>query len=125
MRDFFAEQQFPKSLSIEQKYNSDAAAAYRERVKALADGAAPDSLKPIPFIGYREQPVSATPPAAARSPAPARSPVPAHSKSSRSDSFGSGGGGDDDGPSAGSRPRTQGIWIRWHLLPVTRAKRLL
>jgi hypothetical protein len=50
MKDFFSRQQFPKNVSIENKYNSEAAAAYRERIKKLADGAQPG---PIPFIGYR------------------------------------------------------------------------
>ena len=54
MRDFFASQGFPKTLTIEQKYHSEAAALYRERIKQLAEGADPDSLKPIPIIGYRE-----------------------------------------------------------------------
>ena len=53
MRDFFfKEQSFPTSLSIEQKYNSEAAALYRERIRVLSEGGTP---KPIPKIGYREE----------------------------------------------------------------------
>lgn len=54
MRDFFARQGFPANLTIEQKYKSEAAALYRDRIKALAEGADPASLKPIPIIGYMD-----------------------------------------------------------------------
>jgi len=57
MKLFFAEQSFPQNLSIEQKYKTEAAALYRERIKALAEGGNP---KPIPKIGYKESVPAAT-----------------------------------------------------------------
>src|SRR4051794_25266870 len=69
MREFFEAQGFPRGLSIEQKYNSQAASLYRERIKQLAEGAAPSSLRPIPIVGFTEA-----------------SPQPAQNKS-RTDSF--------------------------------------
>ena len=52
MRDFFAYQGFPSTLTIEQKYNSEAAALYRDKIRALSEGATP---KAIPKIGWKDE----------------------------------------------------------------------
>jgi ADP-ribosylation factor GTPase-activating protein 1 len=50
MREFFKSQEFPDNLSIEEKYNSEAAALYRDRIKSLAAG---EAAKAIPHVGYK------------------------------------------------------------------------
>jgi len=54
LRDFLKAQNFPKDISIPQKYNQKALALYGERIKALTDGVEP---KEIPYIGYTEDPL--------------------------------------------------------------------
>jgi ADP-ribosylation factor GTPase-activating protein 1 len=98
MRDFFATQGFPPGVAIELKYNTEAAALYRARIKELAEGADPDSLPPIPIVGYKE-------PAAAGSVSRAQAAASSTSNSNnasggnkaRTDSFGSGGGRGSNG----------------------------
>lgn len=110
MRDFFTQQNFPKSLSIEQKYHSEAAALYRERIKALADGADARTLKSIPIIGYTEAgsagssatTSSASAGMASMGSKPSRSDsFGSSSNGSRQDSWGSSGGGGESGGSYG------------------------
>lgn len=116
MRQFFADQGFPKALTIEQKYHSEAAGLYRERIKQLAEGADPTTLRPIPTIGYKEEAVqaaySANGSGGVMQPAKAR----ADSLGSASGGYSSGGGNNrsdrsgsfqDDGDS--SRPKMQGF----------------
>jgi len=109
MREFFASQQFPPNVSIEQKYNTEAAALYRARIKELAEGADPDSLPPIPFVGYKE----------AAAPAGISAAKTAAATKPRTDSFGGGGsssgnsmsgmGGGDDFSPPQPRAKMQGF----------------
>ena len=52
MRDFFTSQAFPTTLTIEQKYSSEAAALYRDRIRVLSEGGQPKS---IPKVGWKEE----------------------------------------------------------------------
>lgn len=61
MLDFFAQQRFPPNLSIEQKYTSEAATLYRDRIKQLAEGKAESSLPSIPIVGYQAAEPKPTP----------------------------------------------------------------
>ena len=107
MRDFFAAQAFPAALTIEQKYSSEAAALYRDRIRVLSEGGQP---KPIPKIGWKEE---ATPPPAALKKSSSMQGTGSGS-AARSGGGGSGGGRMDDDDDEGfsyssTRPKMQGF----------------
>jgi hypothetical protein len=119
MRQFFADQGFPKSLTIEQKYHSEAAGLYRERIKQLAEGANPATLKAIPTIGYKDEAAGAA--YSANGSGGVTQPLKTRADSvGSSGGYSSGGGGgssrsdrsgsfQDDGDSQSSRPKMTGF----------------
>ena len=118
MRQFFADQGFPKTLTIEQKYHSEAAGLYRERIKQLAEGANPATLKPIATIGYKDEAAGAA--YSANGSGGMTQPIKSRADSvGSSGGYSSGGGGSsrsdragsfqDDGDSQSSRPKMTGF----------------
>ena len=103
MRDFFTSQSFPPSLTIEQKYSSEAAALYRERIRTLSEGGQP---KPIPKVGWKEEAA----PLAASSMKKSSSMQGTGSSSMRGGGSSGSGGLDDDDDSfsfTSTRPKMQ------------------
>ena len=107
MRDFFVYQGFPSTLTIEQKYNSEAAGLYRDKIRALSEGGNP---KPIPKIGWRDD----TPTPSTVKKSNSQQGTGSSSLNLSRGGGGGGGGGDDDDEGGqfnytASRPKMQGF----------------